>query len=259
MVLLHALGLSRHSWDPVVPALATHFDVHAIDLPGFGDAARLPADIDPSPVALARAVAAQLDAAGIRAPHVVGNSIGGWVALELARIRPVASLTLLAPAGMWPAATPRYCRYSLRTTRWLTRHGAPILDRLVRYRVGRLLVLGQSHGRPARISVAQARAAIRCMGTAPGFDATLAATINNRYVPDGALEVPTTVAYGTRDRILPRRSWRDADRLPAGTVIATLPRCGHIPMYDDPAAVAHLIMTSARRGSPASSDSQPVA
>jgi hypothetical protein len=73
------------------------------------------------------------------------------VALELARIRPAASLTLLSPAGLWRGRTPLYCRASLRTSRWLTRHAARPLCRLVSYRLGRALVLGQTQ-RPAHAS-----------------------------------------------------------------------------------------------------------
>ncbi|MGH8859640.1 MAG: alpha/beta fold hydrolase [Jatrophihabitantaceae bacterium] len=250
LVLLHALGSSHEAWDPVVPALAEHFDVHAVDLPGFGDSAPLAGTVVPTPAALAAAVAATLDAKGIRSPHVVGNSLGGWVALELAALRPVASLTLLSPAGMWPGTTPLYCRVSLRTTRWLAVHLPRVLGRLVGSRFGRMLVLAQSHGRPGRVTAEQARGAIHAIGTCPAFDATLAATIDTRYAPGADVDVPVTVAYGSRDRILLRHRWRGTDRLPPRTTVAALPRCGHIPMADDPRAVADLILRSAGRSSP---------
>ena len=65
LVLLHALGLSRRTWDPVIPQLASHFDVVAIDLPGFGESPPLPADVEPSPASLAAAVAELLAELGI--------------------------------------------------------------------------------------------------------------------------------------------------------------------------------------------------
>jgi len=176
LVLLHGLGLSRRAWDPVVPALAEHFDVLAVDLPGFGHSEPLPPQLEPQPSALATAVAGLLDDLGIVAPHVVGNSLGGWVALELARLRPVASLTLLSPAGLWTGSTPRYDRLSLQATRWLARHARGLLSRLVAHRAGRILILGRSHGRPGRMSADQARTTIWAMSSCLGFDATLAAT-----------------------------------------------------------------------------------
>lgn len=247
LVLLHALGSSHRQWDPVVPALAEHFEVIAVDLPGFGSSRPLPDGVTPTPAALAAVIARAMAAAGLDRPHVVGNSLGGWVALELAELSPLASLTLLSPAGLWARQTPLYCRISLRTTRWLTVHVPRVLDRLVESRLGRMLVLGQSHGRPGQITPERARMAIDAMGGCPGFDATLQATVPMRYAPRSAVAVPVTVCFGSRDWILLRSSWRRTDRLPADTVVEQLPGCGHIPTFDDPAAVTRLIVSSVQR------------
>jgi pimeloyl-ACP methyl ester carboxylesterase len=253
LVLLHGIGMSRQSWDPVVPALARQFDVIAVDLPGFGDSPpnrATPADADAdaaNPAALARAVAALLAELGVTEPHVAGNSLGGWVALELAAIYPVASLTLLSPAGLWRRNTPAYCRVSLRASRWLTRHAAGPLSRLVNYRLGRPLVLGQTHGHPTRLTPEYARSAIAAMGTCPGFDATLAATATRRCLATTPIDAPVTVAFGSRDLLLPRRLARHLDQLPPAAEEETLPGCGHVPMADDPAAVAALISRTAAR------------
>jgi pimeloyl-ACP methyl ester carboxylesterase len=245
LVLLHGIGSSRHAWDPIVPALAGQFDLLAADLPGFGDSAPLPPETEPGPAALATAVAGLLDDLGITAPHVAGNSLGGWVALELARIRPVASLTLLSPAGLW-RTVPLYNRVSLRATRWLSQHAAGPLGRLVNYRLGRALVLGQTHGRPFRVSPGYARMAIAAMGTCPGFDATMKASATG-YRSGPPIDAPVTLAFGSRDHLLRRRS-RQLGELPPGIRLAALPHCGHVPMADDPAAIAALITASAARG-----------
>jgi pimeloyl-ACP methyl ester carboxylesterase len=115
LVLLHALGLSSRAWDPVLPALASRFDVIAVDLPGFGDSAPLYGQAEVPPAKLAESVADLLDDLGVTAPHLAGNSLGGWVALELAARRPVASITLCSPAGLWRRNTPLYDRVSLRS------------------------------------------------------------------------------------------------------------------------------------------------
>jgi len=249
LVLLHGIGSSRHAWDPVIPALAAHFDVLAIDLPGFGDSGLLPPGAGSGPAALAAAVAGLLGEFGVTAPHVAGNSLGGWVALELAGIRPVASLTLLSPAGLWRGKVPLYNRVSLRATRWLSQHAAGPLSRLVSYRLGRALVLGQTHGRPFRLSPGYARAAIAAMGTSPGFDATMKASATG-YRSGPPIGAPVTVAFGSRDHLLLRQS-RHLGQLPPGTRFAALPHCGHVPMADDPAAVAALIAASSARARPA--------
>ena len=248
LVLLHGIGMDRRAWDPVVPALARDFDVIAVDLPGFGESAPGRAD----PASLAEAVAGLLTDLGVTSPHVAGNSLGGWVALELAALEPaglgpVASLTVLSPAGLWRRHTPRYCRVSLRATRWLARHAAGPLSRLVSFRPGRVIVLGQTHGHPARLTPGYARAAIRAMGTCPGFEATLAATARRRFLAITPIGAPVTVAFGSRDILLLPGQSRHLDQLPPGTTAETLPGCGHVPMADDPGAVAELITRTAAR------------
>jgi pimeloyl-ACP methyl ester carboxylesterase len=252
LVLLHGIGLSRRSWDPVVPALAEHFDVLAIDLPGFGESEPMPPQVEPTPAALAASVADLLDNLGIGTPHLVGNSLGGWVALELAHIRPTASLTLLCPAGLWRGETPLYCRASLRATRWLAQHASGLLCWLVKRKLGRILVLGQTHGQPSKMSADQARAAVYALGTCPGFYTTLAATARRHYRAGPPIDAPVTVAFGSRDLLLLPWQSRHLDELPAGTHLRTLPGCGHIPMGDNPAAVIALIIAATVRGLAAS-------
>jgi pimeloyl-ACP methyl ester carboxylesterase len=247
LVLLHGIGGAGEAWDPVVGSLAERFDVIAVDLPGFGGSEALPAYVEPSPAVLAAAVAGFLDDLAVTAPHVAGNSLGGWVALELAAIRPVASLALLSPAGLWRRTAPLYNRVSLRGTRWGARHATGPLCRLMRYRLARLLVLGQTHGRPARFDPEYARMAIRAMGTCPGFDAAMRASQSRRYVPGPAIDAPVTVAFGSRDLILLPHQSRHVDQLPPGTRVETLPGCGHVPMADDPRAVTAFITGAAVR------------
>jgi pimeloyl-ACP methyl ester carboxylesterase len=86
--------------------------------------------------------------------------------------------------------------------------------------------------------------AIRAMGRCPGFDATLKATDPICYRSGPRIDGPVTVAFGTRDFLLLPHQSRHLDQLPAGTHVATLPGCGHLPMADDPSAVTALIVAS---------------
>jgi pimeloyl-ACP methyl ester carboxylesterase len=251
LVLLHGLGSSRRAWDPVLPALAARFDVIAVDMPGFGDSAPLYGQAEVPPARLAESVADLLDDLGVTAPHLAGNSLGGWVALELAGRRPVASLTLLSPAGLWRRNAPRYARVSLRASRWLARHAARPLSYLVRFRLGRVLALGQTHGRPTRLTPRYARETIAAMGTCPGFEATLAATARQGYRATAPITAPVKLAFGSRDVLLLRGQSRHLDQLPPGIQAETLPRCGHVPMADDPGAVAELVTRTAARAAQA--------
>ena len=118
---------------------------------------------------------------------------------------------------------------------------------MVRYRLGRVLVLGQTHGHPIRLTPGYAREAIAAMGTSPGFEAALAATARRRYLATAPITAPVTLAFGSRDILLLRRQSRHMDQLPPGTRVETLPGCGHLPVADDPGAVAELITRTAAR------------
>jgi pimeloyl-ACP methyl ester carboxylesterase len=246
LVLLHGIGMSRRVWEPVLPALAERFDVIAVDLPGFGDSP-LPPSSRCDPASLAASVSGLLDELDITLPHLAGNSLGGWVALELAAQRAADSLTLLSPAGLWRQGSPRYCRVSLRLSRWMTRYLARPLSFLVRWRLGRIIALGQTHGRPWALSAVQARRTIRDMGQCSGFDTAFTSSVDSRYAPAVPVTCPVTVAFGSRDWLLRPRHSRHIERLPAGCRIESLPRCGHVPMADDPQAVAAVIAAGASR------------
>src|SRR3954469_17571642 len=73
---------SWRRWKPLLPMLTDRHDVIAVDLPGFGTAPPL-ADRTPTAAGLADAVEAELDRLGLGRVHVAGNSLGGWIALEL--------------------------------------------------------------------------------------------------------------------------------------------------------------------------------
>jgi pimeloyl-ACP methyl ester carboxylesterase len=106
-------------------------------------------------------------------------------------------------------------------------------------------VLGQMLAHPARLPAGPARSAVRALGTCPGFDATLKATARRRLRGAQQVIAPVTVAFGSRDVVLLRHQSRNFGELPPDTRSATLPGCGHLPMTDDPARVADLIITSA--------------
>jgi pimeloyl-ACP methyl ester carboxylesterase len=255
LVLLHGLGSSREAWGPVIPLLSDHFDVIAIDLPGFGDSTILPRGQEPHAGALAEAVAETLCRLGVVSPHVAGNSLGGWVALEIAALVRVASISLFSPAGLWKERTPLYDRVSLTMLRSIARFGGPILRPLARYKAARWIMFRQIVGRPTSMSDAQARQAINDMGRAPGFKATLRASLPRAYVSRAPIEVPVSVSFGTRDLLLVPGQSRHLDQLPRQTWVVPLRGTGHVPMTDDPSAIASLVTETAKRGADARTSS----
>ena len=90
MLLLHGIGSRKEVWEPLLPHLSGHREVISIDLPGFGASPLHPGQ-DLTAQGLAAAVVEFCAAIGVPRPHVAGNSLGGWVALEMARRNAVAS------------------------------------------------------------------------------------------------------------------------------------------------------------------------
>jgi pimeloyl-ACP methyl ester carboxylesterase len=232
IVLLHPLGADRHVWDAVAHRLSDHRDVITVDLPGFGDSPPLDGDCDPA--SLAAAVAAWLAEEGIEQPHVVGNSLGGWVALELGRSGVARAVTTLGAAGLWPRAL--LPKPSL--ARRFARAGRPLIGVATAGVTGRRLLLTGVVAHAERVPGAAAAHLIRSYATAPGFPRVNAAMRAGVFTGLAEIDAPVTLVWGEHDRmvIAPRS-------LPAGVESLVLRDVGHIPELEAPGAVAELLMS----------------
>jgi pimeloyl-ACP methyl ester carboxylesterase len=244
LVLIHGIGGESCVWEPVLPGLAEHHDAIAVDLPGFGRSAALPDDVVPTPAELARSVGRVLDELGIDTAHVAGNSLGGWVALELARAGRARSVAGVCPAGLWGhpltvSGTPVRGR-ARRVARWLR----PVLPILLAPRRVRDLVLSPFVAHPERVPYGAAYRMVRSYARATAYDATSTAMRQSFFSGAEQIAVPVTLAFGERDRLI--RPTRTA--IP-GARSVILPDCGHIPMWDAPDLVTQLILeTTAAAG-----------
>lgn len=232
-MFIHGLGGERHVWAPVIDRVADRRDVVTVDLPGFGASPALPDGCAPTPARLAEAVAGLLAELGLERPHVAGNSLGGWVALELAKQGRVRSVTAIAPAGFWPAPLPPKPYVMHRVAQAV----GPLLPALMASAAGRRLSLGGTTAHPERIPPAAAVRMAEAYGTAPGFVAVNDAMRAGHLVGGEHIRVPVTVAWCEEDRLVSRPRIMP---VPAHEVV--LPGCGHVPMYDDPDAVAALVL-----------------
>lgn len=242
LVLLHGLGSSSRSWAPVRHALAQRHEVHAIDLPGFGGSTPLRDGLAPTPLVLADAVERALDRLGLDAPHLCGNSLGGWIALELAYRGRARSVVAISPAGMWTERERRYVRASLRLSHRLARPLAPVASRAMASRLRRSLFFAQIRRRPWTLPKEDAASDLEMTARRPAFPATLEATMARRAQNLGAIRCPVLLLWGTRDLLLlPRQAERFAAAIP-GARLRWLDGLGHIPMSDDPRRVAEAIL-----------------
>jgi pimeloyl-ACP methyl ester carboxylesterase len=234
LVLIHPLGAELVVWEPVLGRLARDRDVIALDLPGFGASPPLDGDASPSPRALAGAVAEFLGQLGIARAHLAGNSLGGWVALELAKTGHALSVAPLCSAGFWSRPLGPRARRDLRG---VGRGLLPLLPVLLRSAAGRRLLLRDAVGHPDRVPPDAAARLVRSYLTAPGYDGANAEMRAATFTGVEDIRVPVTLIWAELDRLV---------RRPDGTVedwrTVLLRGCGHIPTWDDPGQVARALL-----------------
>ncbi|MGH4035037.1 alpha/beta fold hydrolase [Actinomycetota bacterium Odt1-20B] len=242
LLLLHGIGHHRQAWDPVFDILAAERDVIAVDLPGFGESPGLPDGLAYDPESVLPVLGALCQALGVERPHVAGNSLGGVLALGMGRDKLVRSVTALSPAGFWSEAERRYAFTMLLALR----RGAkvlplPLIERLSRSVAGRTMLTSAIYAHPGRRSPEAVVAETLALRDATGFGQTLAAGREDLF-RDAVNGLPVTVAWGTRDRLLLRRQGIRAKHVIPDARLVRLPGCGHVPMHDDPATVARVIL-----------------
>jgi pimeloyl-ACP methyl ester carboxylesterase len=240
LVLLHGIGSRKEVWTPLIAHLAEFREVIAVDLPGFG-ASPLPPGQDLTAVGLAATVAEFCASIGVERPHVAGNSLGGWVALEMARAGAVASMTGISPAGLWRGRVPRYTKWQVRGIHDLPAVLGPAMRPLTLNPPLRMALTANVFGRPWRTPRRALLDDAAAMVAAPAFEPTLAAASGKRFTGGMVIDVPVTIAFGTRDVIL-GPGCRVRDQLPAHTRWLTPRGWGHMPVRDDPRGVARVLL-----------------
>lgn len=252
-MLLHGLGEDSSAWSPVVPVLAGRHEVFLLDLPGFGASPPLPPGVLPTSGALAQAVAAELDRLGLAAPHVAGVSLGGRVALELARRGRARSVVAIAPNG---TATPLEQGY-LASVLLVKRLWARGLLPLARLPGGQLLArafFAVERARPRRLSAPDARGLLRSFARSPGFLPTLAAATVDPALGMGRVRCPVLLVQGGRDVLVPGQPDRFLLLLPDAR-LTRVPGAGHAVVSDAPevlaATVLDFLAAAQSRGYPA--------
>ncbi|HET6831073.1 MAG TPA: alpha/beta fold hydrolase [Solirubrobacterales bacterium] len=233
LLLVHGLGATRAIWRPQLAALAPHRDLIAVDMPGFG-ASPVLADT-PTPWALGAALIDLCSELGIERPHIAGNSLGGWVAVEMAKAGHAESLCLISPAGLWrrPLGPRR------RDAHDWARRLRPVVMAMAAVAPLRAAMLRSSLGLPERAPAAVGREMVAAWIDSPGYEA--ANDEMRRYVCEDLDEVtvPTTIVWGELDRLVaaPR-----PERRPPGSRFLQIEGIGHTPNWDEPELVARLLL-----------------
>jgi pimeloyl-ACP methyl ester carboxylesterase len=250
MVCLHGFTDSWRTWELVLPALEREHDVLAVTLAGHAGGPPLPDPI--SDAALADAVEAAMDEAGFTTAHLVGNSLGGYLALQLASRGRARSVVALAPAGGWAPGDPRF-RDALRyfiLIRELVEEAAPRADQIVSTPEGRRRAteISMTHFEhiPPELIAHSIRAAAACDATLPYVEF---ARNHGWHLDAGRIDCPVLVAWGTADKLLewPTAAARYRDEWLPDAEWVTLEGVGHSPQLDEPGSTAGLVLAFAAR------------
>jgi pimeloyl-ACP methyl ester carboxylesterase len=248
ILLLHPFMMSSYVWHEVAPAIARsgRYEVFAPSMAGHnGGPVTRSMFLDTR--TLADHLERQMDELGWSDAHIVGNSLGGWVAFELERRGRARTLTGIAPAGGWhrwsPVKYEIFAKFVAGLPVWLA-----------------AVALGQ---RAARLPGVKAAASVPCTATSDGItDADLVEIIDDvthcrayyqlmvkALLMPGLMELastdtPTNLVVCEKDRVLPhpRYTKHFTKHLPDIDRVTRLDNVGHIPMFEAPQLIADLII-----------------
>ena len=234
VLMIHGFGADLATWMFNQQALAEDRPVYALDLPGHGGSSKQVEDA--SAAGLAKTVRAYMDAAGIEKAHLVGHSLGGAIAMEIALAAPdrVTALTLVAPAGFGDEISGEFINGFISETR--SRKLRPVLEMLVANAdlvsadmVEDVLKFKRLDGAPEALKAV----------AAANFDGNAQrGSFRDRLADIG---VPVQIVWGEDDRIL---SASHADGLPASIKVTRLPGVGHIAHMEKSSEINNVIKSA---------------
>ena len=248
LVLIHGLGSAATAFKPIIPELAKSFRVITVDLPGHGQTPCDPAQpMDPK--SLGRAIFDTVESEyGITIFHVAGNSLGGWIALEMAADQPsrIITLTGLAPAGLW--LIPASGRLpSEAQSYYLAKILRPVIR--VGLRAIALRKIGYSRVSPKwqELSYEICYDSAFAMGNAKGYFPAWDGMLGRRFDAHVPESVPVTILFGDTDNTLPYPVSQERSLAPQHCAWIVIDNCGHGPMWDYPDLVASVIKETTQR------------
>jgi pyruvate dehydrogenase E2 component (dihydrolipoyllysine-residue acetyltransferase) len=231
VLMIHGFGADHTTWMFNQSELSADREVHAIDLPGHGGSQK---DVgDGSIETLAEAVLAYMDAEGLESAHLVGHSLGGAIAVEIAARSPdrVVAVTLIAPAGFGPEIAHDFIQGFIAESR--AKKLRPVLEMLVADPAMLTADMVEDVLKFKRLD--GALSALQVIA-ATNFAAGTQRTSMRQKLAN--VRTPVHVIWGDRDRILPARH---GDDLPASVKVTKVADSGHIPHMEKAAEVNAVI------------------
>ncbi|MET0128429.1 MAG: alpha/beta hydrolase [Solirubrobacterales bacterium] len=247
MVCLHGFTDTWRSWELILPQLEAEHDVLALTLAGHAGGPPIEGEI--SNEVLADGVERAMDEAGFETAHIVGNSLGGYVSLQIAERGRATTVVALAPSGGWADDSYRDALAFFRTMHPMLEAAAPYADALLATPEGRRqateFVTTNYEHIPAELLGHQLRSAVACEGFIPMIEF---GERGDWSLEPERITCPVRIVWGTEDKILP---WPSAatrfreDWVPNADWVV-LDGIGHCPQLDVPTETAQLILDFTR-------------
>ena len=262
LILLHGIGMSHFAWKPIINNLVNERRVLAFDIAGFGITPPVPDNIQPTPVNLVAGVSSlsetlrRIDeekqiSKEYNCVDIVGNSLGGYLALEAAKIGKlgsfrVKSVAAISPAGLWKKHYPLRSEVVLQITRLGVRRLPRLTNALLRRDYTRKLILAVPMS--TNVPYDDACELIKIFASAPLFASKAAFKKFRESLKDpftggrtNFANIRLTIAFGKRDWLLPP-SARLRHEIPEDVIWQDRSGWGHVPMWDDPEGVTKFIL-----------------
>ena len=243
LLLIHGIGGSCKSWDPIINQLALQREVIAIDLPGHGKTPALKGEV--SIRTLADAVTLFLQESNMTGIDTVGSSMGGRLVLELFRRGGVlGAVVSLDPGGFWKGWEIPFFYNSIAASIRIVRLLQPIMPGISKSAIGRSLLLLQFSKKPSQLSPQLVLNEMQAYAASPSFNEllqNLAYGEQQKGAPhkDGAK--PLAIGWGKNDRVcFPKQAARAMKLFPDAT-LHWFENCGHFPHWDAPLKTIELI------------------
>ncbi|MHA7143826.1 alpha/beta fold hydrolase [Arthrobacter sp. TmT3-37] len=249
LVLVHGLGSSVRTWDPVLPLLRKQREVIAVDLPGFGGSEPLAGEV--TIATLTDAVEQFLEQENLRDADIVGSSMGARIVVELARRGHAGNVVALDPGGFWNDTQVRIFNASITASIALVRRLQPVLPSLVQQAAGRTALLAQFSAAPWKLDPDLVLTELRGFATSPSLDEarkSLAHGPRQAGAPRGTIKGTLAFGWGRSDRVTPLSEAAVAMSLYPDATLHVFEDCGHFPHWDQPQETARFILdaTAAR-------------
>lgn len=246
LVMIHGMGSASTSWRQITPELAKYFRIIHIDLPGHGFS---PYDskIEMDPHSLGELVFTELKRMRVEKFHLVGNSLGGWVVLDIAAEHPenVLSVTGVAPAGLWLSPVNRRLPIGA-FARTLARITHPFAPYFMQYEWARKIGFASVSPKWRELEIKTILDAVVAMGTSRGYYPAWDALLSLRFDKEISSDVPVTIIFGDTDNTLPAKTSQERSLAPRHAKWVLLSESGHAPMWDHPDEVIQEILTTAQ-------------